>query len=1003
MRTNMPPNPRTPVASSSAPEVIELHDDEEDIGTLIDSTPDTLDLFKHDSISANSLRERQPSVLPFRIAPQPIDVDDLEITTTQDLLYSHHTPSAASGSKRRLVTDGDETKRLQKELAPHEELESDPIEEFSPDPVHQPMTRVRSMAQLYENKVIHKKPPFIDLKTVPQSKNMKGGMKKKNPPKRPKTHQQDELSMPTPFTSSKIKQSGMKKQQLRLKNWFIGTSRMPERAASEYTLKWSDEKLIITEEGKRANHFELAIRSEVARAEYSHDAPELVLVLHTLPPINAKGKTRNSERFKMGDEHCGVVTVQFDDENEDLKVEYGKTFIPWLKTKMDTLDTLRGAASHSALELAMIQSLSGDASANRGPSKRPAPPDNDSTPPVAESSTALEPSSRPLPQGVPIVPRRSARRPAPPPRQRSPSLDPDEVILCYPQGVPGAVNLTNADLKRLQPGEFLNDTLIEFGLKLWLKKLHDSNPELANEVHVFSSFFYKKLNKRIFDEGYDSVRKWTAKLDLFSKKYIIIPINEHLHWYLAIIYQPEYILIPPPVVASPATRGRKSIPISNNQVASVKPISATAGLPSYAPFNEALPPLAKPSSSDPPSVQESALRDASMSESEAEEVFQVLGGRGDGRLGDFNVSSSTTPLSEDSDPPSFMRPVSRELPQDASSPLTDMDTEDHGGMTNQRAYSYFDTNSPAEASTSLRAMSPTVSDYERSKVETQSPIDIDMDDATVASRSHQGDTWSLFDGEDNEPSISASVEPQSFYGNISDKARGKQKAIPNQAVLQKNDFVYSTLPFATEGSDPGAEINEEEEPAVSSSAPETTTYIFTFDSLGSKHPQAIRQLRKYLKKEAEDKLGKTNTSEAQGKQAQVPVQPNFCDCGLYLLHFAETFMSDPSKYSKLISTRSPGKVMNAARQDDWNAARTVNMRERLAEEIKELSALWKQNRAAREEAKRQELSEGNVIEVVESSDDEVDIVETIPVVPVAHKGKRDKQSRSIGKAVRMRG
>ena len=28
------------------------------------------------------------------------------------------------------------------------------------------------------------------------------------------------------------------------------------------------------------------------------------------------------------------------------------------------------------------------------------------------------------------------------------------------------------------------------------------------------------------DEGYDSVRKWTSKFDIFSKKHIIVPINE---------------------------------------------------------------------------------------------------------------------------------------------------------------------------------------------------------------------------------------------------------------------------------------------------------------------------------------------------------------------------------------------------------------------------------------------------------------------------------------------
>jgi Ulp1 family protease catalytic subunit len=33
---------------------------------------------------------------------------------------------------------------------------------------------------------------------------------------------------------------------------------------------------------------------------------------------------------------------------------------------------------------------------------------------------------------------------------------------------------------------------------------------------------------------------------------------------------------------------------------------------------------------------------------------------------------------------------------------------------------------------------------------------------------------------------------------------------------------------------------------------------------------------------------------------QVPHQPNFCDCGIYLLHFAKTFMKDPQLSSDII-------------------------------------------------------------------------------------------------------
>lgn len=35
----------------------------------------------------------------------------------------------------------------------------------------------------------------------------------------------------------------------------------------------------------------------------------------------------------------------------------------------------------------------------------------------------------------------------------------------YPPATTGAVNISTSDVARLDPGEFLNDNLIEFGLK----------------------------------------------------------------------------------------------------------------------------------------------------------------------------------------------------------------------------------------------------------------------------------------------------------------------------------------------------------------------------------------------------------------------------------------------------------------------------------------------------------------------------------------------------------
>ncbi|KAI0755307.1 hypothetical protein C8Q80DRAFT_1094338, partial [Daedaleopsis nitida] len=123
--------------------------------------------------------------------------------------------------------------------------------------------------------------------------------------------------------------------------------------------------------------------------------------------------------------------------------------------------------------------------------------------------------------------RRITRQSAAQSSRTSPTPDLDELVLVYPFSGTGAVNITRGDLKRLDAGQYLNDTIIEFGLKLWLDDLRKTRPELAEQVHIFNSFFYKKLvSKRNVSETYSSVRKWTSKVDIFKKKYIIVPINE---------------------------------------------------------------------------------------------------------------------------------------------------------------------------------------------------------------------------------------------------------------------------------------------------------------------------------------------------------------------------------------------------------------------------------------------------------------------------------------------
>ncbi|RPA76861.1 hypothetical protein BJ508DRAFT_197989, partial [Ascobolus immersus RN42] len=52
------------------------------------------------------------------------------------------------------------------------------------------------------------------------------------------------------------------------------------------------------------------------------------------------------------------------------------------------------------------------------------------------------------------------------------------------------------DLTRLNQGEFLNDNLINFYLKLTESRLKENDPELAKRTHFFNTFFYERLKRK---------------------------------------------------------------------------------------------------------------------------------------------------------------------------------------------------------------------------------------------------------------------------------------------------------------------------------------------------------------------------------------------------------------------------------------------------------------------------------------------------------------------------
>lgn len=116
--------------------------------------------------------------------------------------------------------------------------------------------------------------------------------------------------------------------------------------------------------------------------------------------------------------------------------------------------------------------------------------------------------------------------------------DPWKKPLTYPKVGKKKTTVEWSDLERLDEGEFLNDNLISFYLRYLEQRLEDERPELAKRVYFFNTFFFATLTnahkgrKRF---NYEGVQKWTRSVDLFGYDYIIVPINEQAHWYLAII------------------------------------------------------------------------------------------------------------------------------------------------------------------------------------------------------------------------------------------------------------------------------------------------------------------------------------------------------------------------------------------------------------------------------------------------------------------------------------
>ncbi|NWR70175.1 SENP5 protease, partial [Centropus unirufus] len=87
------------------------------------------------------------------------------------------------------------------------------------------------------------------------------------------------------------------------------------------------------------------------------------------------------------------------------------------------------------------------------------------------------------------------------------------------------------DLATLEGQNWLNDQIIN----MYGELIMDAVPE---KVHFFNSFFHRQL----VTKGYNGVKRWTKKVDLFKKTLLLIPIHLEVHWSLITVNIPSRIV-----------------------------------------------------------------------------------------------------------------------------------------------------------------------------------------------------------------------------------------------------------------------------------------------------------------------------------------------------------------------------------------------------------------------------------------------------------------------------
>jgi len=102
-----------------------------------------------------------------------------------------------------------------------------------------------------------------------------------------------------------------------------------------------------------------------------------------------------------------------------------------------------------------------------------------------------------------------------------------------------SIDLCRSDISRLNAGSQFNDKIINFYLKYLEQEVIAES--VKSKIFICNSYFYQKLTQKGDIDNYKSACRWTKDIDILSKDFIIIPICEKAHWWVAVICYPYAI------------------------------------------------------------------------------------------------------------------------------------------------------------------------------------------------------------------------------------------------------------------------------------------------------------------------------------------------------------------------------------------------------------------------------------------------------------------------------